>query len=252
MAWGALFATPSAWRPSSRCTCRAFSFTASSSTSASTSVPGEPGTRLQLYWQMADCVLVDGTMWTDDEMIALGASPRSARAMGHLPQSGPEGMLSWLQRLPATTRKVLIHINNTNPILDEDSPERAQLDAAGIAKSRGIPVYTIGSGKEGIVPVPVYDDEGRKRGYQRMLSDLDEGTLREIATQTGGRFFRVAETGTIEEAFRAIDRAQKIEFQAKSHLLTTELFWWAATPGLAALLAGAAFARPFLKREAAA
>lgn len=82
--------------------------------------------------RQADCVLVDGTMWTDDEMIALGASPRSARAMGHLPQSGPEGMLSWLQRLPATTRKVLIHINNTNPILDEDSPQRAELNRLGI------------------------------------------------------------------------------------------------------------------------
>ena len=126
------------------------------------------------------------------------------------------------------------------------------LDAAGIAKSRGIPVYTIGSGKEGIVPVPFYDDEGRKRGYQRMLSDLDEGTLREIAEQTGGKFFRVADTGTIEGAFRAIDRAQKIEFQAKSHLVTTELFWWAAAPGLAALLAGAVFARPLRARETAA
>ena len=82
--------------------------------------------------QQADCVLVDGTMWTDHEMIELGASQRSARAMGHLPQSGPEGMLSWLQRLPARTRKVLIHINNTNPILDEDSPQRAELDRLGV------------------------------------------------------------------------------------------------------------------------
>jgi pyrroloquinoline quinone biosynthesis protein B len=82
--------------------------------------------------QQASCVLVDGTLWTDDEMITLGASTRSSRAMGHLPQSGPDGMISWLQRLPATTRKVLIHINNTNPILDEDSPQRAELDRLGI------------------------------------------------------------------------------------------------------------------------
>ncbi len=82
--------------------------------------------------QAADCVLVDGTLWTDDEMIALGASSRTARAMGHMPLSGPDGMLDWLSRLPARTRKVLIHINNTNPILDEDSPERALLDHMGI------------------------------------------------------------------------------------------------------------------------
>jgi pyrroloquinoline quinone biosynthesis protein B len=82
--------------------------------------------------EAADCVLVDGTLWTDDEMIRLGASARSSRAMGHLPQSGPGGMLEWLQRLPARTRKILIHINNTNPILDEDSPQRAELAARGV------------------------------------------------------------------------------------------------------------------------
>lgn len=82
--------------------------------------------------QAADCVLVDGTLWTDDEMIRLGASGKTSRSMGHLPQSGPGGMLEWLEQLPATIRKILIHINNTNPILDEDSPERAELDARGV------------------------------------------------------------------------------------------------------------------------
>jgi pyrroloquinoline quinone biosynthesis protein B len=80
----------------------------------------------------ADCVLIDGTFWTEDEMIQLGLSRKPAQAMGHLPQSGPGGMLSWLERLPNTTRKILIHINNTNPILDEDSPQRAELDARHI------------------------------------------------------------------------------------------------------------------------
>jgi pyrroloquinoline quinone biosynthesis protein B len=78
--------------------------------------------------QRADCVLVDGTFWTDDEMIGLGLSKKSARDIGHLPQSGKGGMLEWLDRLPAATRRVLIHINNTNPILDEASPERRELD----------------------------------------------------------------------------------------------------------------------------
>lgn len=82
--------------------------------------------------QGADCVLVDGTFWTDDEMIRLGLSRKHAREIGHLPQSGPGGMLEWLERLPAATRKVLIHINNTNPILDETSPERAELRRRGI------------------------------------------------------------------------------------------------------------------------
>jgi Ca-activated chloride channel homolog len=122
--------------------------------------------------------------------------------------------------------------------------------AADLAKSRGVPVYTIGSGKDGYVPVPVYDDNNRKMGYRRMLSDLDEASLRQIAEATGGKFFRASDTDTIEGAFKAIDRAQKIEFQAKSYLITTELFWWLAIPGLAALTLAAAFSRPMWRKEA--
>ena len=82
--------------------------------------------------QAADCVLVDGTLWTDDEMIRLGASQKTSLAMGHMPQSGAGGMLEWLDKLPASTRKILIHINNTNPILDATSPQRETLAAQGV------------------------------------------------------------------------------------------------------------------------
>ena len=80
----------------------------------------------------ADAVLVDGTFWTDDEMPKLGISAKRAREIGHLPQSGPGGMIEWMAKLPAATQRFLIHINNTNPILDEDSAERAILTLAGI------------------------------------------------------------------------------------------------------------------------
>ncbi|MBB3015167.1 pyrroloquinoline quinone biosynthesis protein PqqB [Cupriavidus alkaliphilus] len=79
----------------------------------------------------ADVVLVDGTFWRDDEMQALGYSARSAADMGHLALSGPGGMIEVLDRLPAR-RKILIHINNTNPVLAEDSPEHAELARHGI------------------------------------------------------------------------------------------------------------------------
>ena len=82
--------------------------------------------------QRASCVLVDGTFWSDEEMIGLELSRKRARDIGHLPQSGPGGMLEWLERLPEGTRRILIHINNTNPILDEDSAERAELARRGI------------------------------------------------------------------------------------------------------------------------
>jgi len=79
----------------------------------------------------SDLVLVDGTFWRDDELARLGISTRSARDMGHLPLSGPGGTLEALARLERP-RKALVHINNTNPILLEDSPERGEVTRAGV------------------------------------------------------------------------------------------------------------------------
>jgi pyrroloquinoline quinone biosynthesis protein B len=77
----------------------------------------------------SDLALIDGTFWSNDELIKTGRSKKTAREIGHLPLSGPEGLLEQFPK-SAKGRKVLIHINNTNPILDEDSPEhRAALDA---------------------------------------------------------------------------------------------------------------------------
>jgi pyrroloquinoline quinone biosynthesis protein B len=77
----------------------------------------------------SDLVLVDGTFWRDDELARLGISDRGARDMGHVALSG--GTLEVLARLERP-RKVLVHINNTNPILLEDSPERAEVVRAGV------------------------------------------------------------------------------------------------------------------------
>lgn len=92
---------------------------------------GQVDGELLEWMDRADCLLVDGTLWRDDEMIHAGVGDKLGSAMGHLPQSGAGGMLEVLERLPRQ-RKVLIHINNTNPILDEDSAERAELTARGI------------------------------------------------------------------------------------------------------------------------
>ena len=79
----------------------------------------------------ADIVLVDGTFWTDDEMLRHGLSNKTAAEMGHLALSGAGGMIEVLDALPAS-RKILIHINNTNPILDDRSPQSRHLRAHGI------------------------------------------------------------------------------------------------------------------------
>ncbi len=77
----------------------------------------------------ADVVLIDGTFWSNDELLRTGRTHKTAREIGHLPISGADGLLAQFPK-DAKGRKFLIHINNTNPILDEDSPEhRAVLEA---------------------------------------------------------------------------------------------------------------------------
>lgn len=82
-------------------------------------------------FESSDCILVDGTFWHDQELLTLGISARTAREMGHLPLSGPDGSLQRLAQLNRP-RKVLVHINNTNPILIAGSEERRIVEAAGI------------------------------------------------------------------------------------------------------------------------
>jgi pyrroloquinoline quinone biosynthesis protein B len=79
----------------------------------------------------ADLVLFDGTFWVDNELIALGISTSTAREMGHVPISGPGGSLETLSAI-TPARRVYTHINNSNPILIEDSPERRAVIDAGL------------------------------------------------------------------------------------------------------------------------
>ena len=79
----------------------------------------------------ADLLLFDGTFWSDGELRAAGVEAPTATEMGHLPIGGPGGSLELLPRLDAK-RVVLVHINNTNPILCRSSTERARVEAAGI------------------------------------------------------------------------------------------------------------------------
>ena len=80
--------------------------------------------------QQADCLLVDGTTWTNDEMQTRGVGSKLASEMGHLAQCGEGGMIEELSACSA--RKILIHINNTNPILDNNSTQRKELQQLGI------------------------------------------------------------------------------------------------------------------------
>jgi len=77
-----------------------------------------------------DILLFDGTFWSDDELIRVQGSGSTARQMGHIPVSGVEVSLRRLSEL-RRPRKIFIHVNNTNPMLDESGPEYAEVRAAG-------------------------------------------------------------------------------------------------------------------------
>ncbi len=78
----------------------------------------------------AELVYFDGTLWSDDEMIAAGLGAKSGARMGHMSLSGPNGTIAAFREL-GVRRKILIHINNSNPVLLKDSAERAAVVAAG-------------------------------------------------------------------------------------------------------------------------
>jgi len=92
---------------------------------------GELTAPLLQRFEQADVLLFDGTFWADDELIALGIGDRTARQMDHLPITGPDGSLEQLATLPCRHR-IYTHINNTNPMLVEYSPEYAMVQRAGV------------------------------------------------------------------------------------------------------------------------
>jgi pyrroloquinoline quinone biosynthesis protein B len=78
----------------------------------------------------ADMVMFDGTLWRDDEMVTSGLSQKTGQRMGHMSMSGPEGSIAAFDGM-AVTRKVFVHMNNTNPVLRPASAEKAEAEAAG-------------------------------------------------------------------------------------------------------------------------
>ena len=137
-------------------------------------------------------------------------------------------------------------------LLTDGSNNRGVLkpaQAAEIAKTRGIPVYTIGAGKAGSAPYPIFDEAGKVTGYRRILADLDEDALREIAKTTGGAYFRADNTDTIAAAFKAIDGAKKLRFESKTKR-ARELYPWLVSGSLGFLLMGGLLAYTPWRREA--
>lgn len=96
-------------------------------------IPGLPAITGEVRKFVAGCdaLLVDGTFWTDDEMVSLGLTKRTSRDMGHVAMSGPGGSLAWLAGLDVK-RRLYLHVNNTNPVLRRGSSERRAVEHAGV------------------------------------------------------------------------------------------------------------------------
>lgn len=88
-----------------------------------------PALRVEI--EGCECLLIDGTCWRDDELVRLGLAGKTSREMGHLPIDGPDGSLAQLPSL-GVGRTIFVHMNNTNPILLEDAPERRVVEESGM------------------------------------------------------------------------------------------------------------------------
>jgi len=179
------------------------------------------------------------------ERVEIGVIDANHTAIG-------DGLGVALTRLEQAGREQGAHRKGAFVVLLTDGSNNAGVltpdQAAEIARTRGIPVYTIGAGKDGYSFAPVRDERGRTVTYTQIMADLDENALTNISEKTGGSFFRARDAGTIESAFKSIDEAQKIEFDARAYMLTRELFSWSAVPGfLCVLIAGLALAWPTLR-----
>ncbi|PZN93992.1 MAG: hypothetical protein DCF31_10745 [Alphaproteobacteria bacterium] len=168
----------------------------------------------------------DGTAIGDGVGIALLdiAAARTGPPPGTAPGSAPDSVGAFI---------VLLTDGSNN------SGELTPAEATALARYRKIPIYTIGTGRNGMVPFPVFDARGRRVGTSLQPSTLDIDALETIAAQTGGRFFMAGDTEALRAAFAAIDAARKAQFQIRRSVRVSEFFAWAAVPALVLLLLAA-------------
>jgi len=117
-----------------------------------------------------------------------------------------------------------------------NSGDLTPAEATALARHRKIPIYAIGTGRNGMVPYPVFDATGRRVGTTQQRSALDIDALETMAAQTGGRFFMADDTAALKAAFGAIDKARKAQFHVRRTARVRELFMWFALPALLLLI----------------
>jgi Ca-activated chloride channel family protein len=131
-----------------------------------------------------------------------------------------------LRDQPAKSKIVVLLTDGMN-----NAGKVAPQTAAEAAKAMGVKVYTIGAGAQGEAPVPVKDQFGNQRIVMAKV-DVDEGALKKIAEETGGKFFRATDTDSLTKIYAEIDRMEKTTHPVKQFAKYHELFALAVVPGL--------------------
>ena len=131
-----------------------------------------------------------------------------------------------LRDQPAKSRIVILLTDGMN-----NAGKVTPQTAAEAARALGVKVYTIAAGSRGDAPVPVKDQLGNQRIVMARV-DVDEAALQRIASETGGKFFRATDTGSLRQIYAEIDRMEKTTHQAKQFEKYHELFAFAVLPGL--------------------
>ncbi|MBQ6583950.1 MAG: VWA domain-containing protein [Alistipes sp.] len=156
------------------------------------------------------------------------------------------GLATSINRLRESDSKSKVVILLTDGV--NNRGEISPLTAAKIAKDMGIKVYTIGIGKRGTAPYPVFDERGREVDVVNMKVEIDEKMLRNIASQTGGEYFRATDKKTLEAIYEQINTLEKSRVEVENRTTLHEEYLVFVLWALAALLLEFIINRVVLKR----
>ena len=156
------------------------------------------------------------------------------------------GLATSINRLRESDSKSKVVILLTDGV--NNRGEISPLTAAKIAKDMGIKVYTIGIGKHGTAPYPVFDERGREVDVVNMKVEIDEKMLRNIASQTGGEYFRATDKKTLEAIYEQINTLEKSRVEVENRTTLHEEYLVFVLWALAALLREFIINRVVLKR----
>jgi len=145
--------------------------------------------------------------------------------------SGLSASVNRLRDLKSKSKIVILMTDGQN-----NSGKIQPLTAAEAAQALDVKVYTIGVGIRGSAPIPRGTDFFGRKVYAQVEVDIDEPTLKEIASKTGGEYYRADSSDTLRQIYDRIDKLEKTEVEMKRYVHIKELFPWVVTPGLGLLL----------------